>query len=202
MKKLLVGTTNANKKKEIEHILSNFKDLEILDLKSLKVTPPIIVENGKTFRQNAVKKAVTLSKFFDGPVIADDSGIAVDALGGKPGVRSARFARKNATDKENNIKLLKLLDKVPQEDRTAEFVCVLAVASDGRLLDTFEGKVKGHVINRAKGRSGFGYDPLFVPDGHKKTFAEMTPTYKNRISHRARALKEFRKNVRKYLKVS
>lgn len=202
MKKLLLATRNSNKKKEIKKLLSSFKDLEIMDMDDPGIRFPIIVENGKTFRQNAIKKAVITSKFFDGLVLSDDSGLKVNAIQGKPGVRSARFARKNATDKENNRKLMKLMQKKPGLDRSAEFVCTLALAEAGRLLETIEGKVKGKISEKAKGKNGFGYDPLFIPEGHQKTFAQMTGKYKNGISHRALALKEFKKVLRKYLEVS
>lgn len=199
MLNMLVATTNDRKKRELEALMKEFRGIRILDLNDLDVPPPVIVEDGKTFRQNAVKKAVTMSRFFDGLVLADDSGLEVDALDGKPGVRSARFARKNATDEENNRKLLKLLDAVPEKDRSARFVCHVVLARDGMLLDDFEGAVKGKIISSGKGENGFGYDPLFVPEGHEKTFAEMAASYKNRISHRALALKKVRESIRKYL---
>jgi len=195
MTRLLLATHNRNKRKEISTLLRNFKSVKVMTLDDLDVEPPIIVEDGKTFRQNAVKKAVTMSRFFDGMVLADDSGLAVDALHGKPGVRSARFARAKATDEENNTKLLKLLDKFQPKDRKAEFVCNIALAQKGHLLGNYEGVVRGSILEEARGDNGFGYDPLFVPDGHEKTFAEMAPSYKNRISHRALALKEFKKAI-------
>ena len=200
MLQILVATHNENKKKEIQTLLKGFKGINIMDLADLEVAPPIIVEDGKTFRQNAVKKAVTMSKFFDGLVLADDSGLEVEALDGKPGVRSARFARAKATDQENNDKLLKLLEGTPDNKRDSQFVCTLALAKQGDLLGTFEGIVKGMVIEKPKGKNGFGYDPLFVPKGNGKTFAEMTASDKNKISHRSNALKKFKKDVSKYLK--
>lgn len=202
MKRILVGTTNLNKKKEMKKLLSSIRGLEVMGLDDLEGTPPIIIENGKTFRQNAVKKAIILSKFFDGLVISDDSGLAVRSLDGKPGVRSARFSRKNATDIENNEKLLKLMGKVPSTDRSAKFICCIALAKNGSLLETSECAVKGSIIEKPRGNNGFGYDPLFVPDGHHKTFAEMTESYKNRISHRALALKKTKQKITKHLKAS
>ena len=169
-----------------------------MSLSDLGVAPPIIVEDGKTFRQNAVKKAVTMSRFFDGLVLADDSGLEVDALGGKPGVRSARFARKNATDAENNKKLRKLLSNVLEKSRGARFVCYIALAKDGILLESFEGTVNGMILVKPRGQSGFGYDPLFVPKGYEITFAEMPAAEKNKISHRATALKQLKKAIHKY----
>ena len=170
MTQILVATHNVNKKKEIQTLFKGFKGIKIVDLDDLDVLPPIIVEDGKTFRQNAVKKAVTMSKFFEGLVLADDSGLEVEVLDGKPGVRSARFARKNANDTENNAKLLKLLEGVPASKRKAQFVCTLALAKQGDLLGTFEGDVKGVILSKPKGKNGFGYDPLFVPKGEREYF--------------------------------
>ncbi len=196
---ILVATYNRNKRREIQELLKEFKKTKVMNLEDLPVKPPIIVEDGKTFRQNAVKKAVTMSRFFNGLVLADDSGLEVDALHGKPGIRSARFARAKATDRENNEKLMKLLDKIPKKNRKARFVCTIALAAGGILLHTFEGKVAGSVLTGPRGENGFGYDPVFVPDGYEKTFAEMTPSFKNKISHRALALRGLKAEIRKYL---
>jgi len=202
MTKILIATHNSKKRKELKALLKSFKGIKILNLDDLDVVPPIIVEDGKTFRQNAVKKALTISRFFDGLVLADDSGLQVDVLDGRPGVRSARFARKKATDTENNKKLCKLLDKVPEKNRNARFVCHIALASEGTLLGSFEGAIQGKIILKKRGNNGFGYDPLFVPKESKKTFAEMTAAYKNRISHRALALRKLKKAIQEYLKNS
>lgn len=195
---LLVATYNSKKRQELKELLRDFKEIKVMNLEDLRVAPPMIVEDGRTFRQNAVKKAVTISRFFDGLVLADDSGLEVDALHGKPGVRSARFARKNATDSENNTKLLNLLMKVTEKRRTAKFVCHLALAKGGRLLESFEGTVKGRVLFEPRGSNGFGYDPLFVPAKHEETFAEMPPASKNKISHRYAALKKLKKAIQEY----
>lgn len=200
MTKILVATHNAKKLQELKTLLKNFPKIKVMNLDDLNVAPPMIVEDGKTFRQNAVKKAVTISRFFEGMVLADDSGIEVDALGGRPGVRSARFARTKATDKENNSKLLKLLENTPEKNRKAKFVCHIALAKEGHLLTSVEGAAKGRIGFALKGGKGFGYDPLFIPSKHEKTFAEMTPTYKNRISHRGLALQKLKKAIEKYLK--
>ena len=199
MIEILVATYNGNKRREIRELLKEFKKAKVMTLEDLHVKPPIIVEDGKTFRQNAVKKAVTMSRFFNGLVLADDSGLEVDALNGKPGIRSARFARAKATDRENNEKLLKLLDKVPKKNRKARFVCTIALAAGGILLNTFEGKVYGDILTEPRGENGFGYDPVFVPEGYEKTFAEMTPSFKNKISHRAMALRGLKSEIRKHL---
>lgn len=197
---ILVATHNHKKRQEIKTLLKDCSDINVLDLDDLEITPPIIIEDGKTFRQNAVKKAVTMSRFFNGLTLADDSGLEVDALGGRPGVRSARFARSKATDIENNEKLLKLLKNVPDKDRKATFVCHIALAKEGILLGSFEGTVKGRVIFKPKGKKGFGYDPVFIPNGNKKTFAQMSTSCKNEISHRGLALEKLKKFIVKYLK--
>lgn len=199
MTRVLIATFNDKKRRELKTLLKEFEGIKIMNLSDLGVAPPIIVEDGKTFRQNAVKKAVTMSRFFDGLVLADDSGLEVEAIGGRPGVRSARFARKNATDAENNKKLRKLLSNVMENRRGARFVCYVALAQKGMLLESFEGTVSGKILVKPRGQSGFGYDPLFVPKGYEKTFAEMSATNKNKISHRAEALKKLKKSIQKYV---
>lgn len=200
MTRLLVASHNVKKRDEIKVLLKEFKDLKIIYFDDLDGPVPMIVEDGKTFRENAVKKAVIVSKFFDDLVLADDSGLEVDALFGKPGVRSARFARKNATDTENNEKLLNLLLKVNEESRAARFVCHVALAKGGKLLEDFGGEVKGTIGSAPRGRKGFGYDPLFIPEKNTKTFGEMPAASKNKISHRARALMKVKKVIGKYVK--
>ncbi len=202
MTKVLVATYNDRKRRELKALLKDFGGIKIMNFDGLNVAPPVIVEDGRTFRQNAVKKAVITSKFFDGLVLADDSGLEVEALEGKPGVRSARFARAKATDAENNTKLLRLLDLIPEKNRKARFVCHIALARKGELLGSFEGVARGKVISKLRGKNGFGYDPLFVPVGHEKTFAEMAASYKNRISHRGLALKKLKRSIGKYIEAS
>jgi XTP/dITP diphosphohydrolase len=199
MTNILVATHNHRKRKELGTLLKGFRGIKVMDLDDLDVAPPNVVEDGKTFRQNAVKKAVTVSKFFKGLVLADDSGLEVEALDGKPGVRSARFARAKATDTENNKKLLKLLEDVPSKKRKARFVCHIALARNGSLLANFEGIAKGRILPEPKGDNGFGYDPVFVPENHERTYAQMTASYKNKISHRGLALKDFKKSLSKYI---
>jgi XTP/dITP diphosphohydrolase len=200
MTEILVATHNHKKRRELKALLKEFKRIKVLDLDDLEIAPPNVVEDGKTFRQNAVKKAVTVSKFFkEGLVLADDSGLEVEALDGKPGVRSSRFARARATDEENNEKLVKLLEDVPSAKRNAKFVCNIALAKNGALLGNFEGIVKGKILKKSRGSNGFGYDPLFLPESYKKTYAEMSPSFKNKISHRGTALKKLKKSIRKYL---
>ena len=158
-----------------------------MELKSLAEYPayPGVEENGATFAENASIKALDACKYCDVPAFADDSGLEVTALGGRPGIHSSRYA---ASDPERIAKLLGELKGVA--DRSARFVCVIAIAVNGEVIETFEGEVKGRIIDAPRGTNGFGYDPIFVPDGMDKTFAEMTDEEKNRISHRADACRK------------
>lgn len=198
--KLLLATHNEKKRTELKSLLGSSRSIKVMILDDLGTDLPVVVEDGKTFRQNAVKKALTLSRFFDGLVLADDSGLEIEALDGKPGVRSARFARAKASDEENNEKVLKLLSSIPEKNRSARFVCHLALAAKGHLLESFEGFVKGTILDEPRGNNGFGYDPLFLPKGKELTFAEMGAEEKNKISHRALALKKMKIAIKKYLK--
>lgn len=197
-KKVIIATRNKNKVKEIKGILKGV-NAEILSLDDIKRKIPAVKEDRNTFEGNAIKKAVTISRFTDCLVIADDSGLEVCALSGKPGVRSARFAGAEADDKKNNLKLLKLLKDIPLKKRTARFVCVAAVACNGKLVKTVQGECGGTIGMEPKGVSGFGYDPLFIPNGHKKTFAEISRSFKNKISHRCRAFRQVKAIIAEYL---
>lgn len=187
MKTLYVATKNAHKLTEIGAILEGF-DVRSAYEGGLELE---VEETGETFEENAALKAVTLSSHLEGLVIADDSGIVVDALDGAPGVYSARYAGAKATDAENNALLLKNMSGV--ENRSARFLCVIALARGGRLIATFSGKCEGSIASEPKGAGGFGYDPLLVlEDG--RSVAELSPEEKNLISHRKKALtrlKEF-----------
>ena len=198
MKTVLVGTRNDNKKKELKKMLKGLK-VRVLTLSDLDVDIPPVVEDGKTFRQNAIKKALMFSRYVKGLVLADDSGLMVDALEGKPGVHSARFARTKADDAENNAKLLRFMENVPAQKRRATFVCAAALAENGLLIGTTEGQCVGSIGFDLRGENGFGYDPLFTPNGYKLTFAELKPDFKNRISHRGKALRKAREIIREYL---
>jgi len=198
MKKVVIATKNKNKKKEIKRLLAGMK-VRVLGLSDLEIHLPHVIENGKTFRQNAIKKALTYSRYIEGIILADDSGLSVEALGGKPGVRSSRFAHTKATDTENNAKLLKLMQKVPFKKRKATFVCVVAIAQDGNLKGVARGACGGTIGYKPKGKNGFGYDPLFTSKGHMRTFAQIKTLSKNKISHRAKALRQAKTIVRKYL---
>jgi XTP/dITP diphosphohydrolase len=184
-KTLLVSTRNAHKVAEIREILGSA--FEVLDLSTIAVVGEV-EETGLTFEENATLKALAVSGHFDGWVIADDSGLEVDALRGAPGVWSARFSGDGATDASNRALLLEKLEGVRGKDRSARFRCVIVLARAGRKFAAFSGSVEGVIINQEKGSGGFGYDPLFVPEGHCETFAQLGSEVKNALSHRARAL--------------
>jgi XTP/dITP diphosphohydrolase len=185
---LLLATRNTHKTREIQQILG--PDFAVSDL-CVHPEIPEIHENGKSFQENATLKAVAASRHFPGLVIADDSGLEVDALGGAPGIFSARYAGREASDKQNIDKLLEELGRIEARgvNRSARFRCVIALARNGELLSTSEGIVDGTIVERARGLHGFGYDPIFVPKGFEETFAELPEEVKNRISHRAEAVR-------------
>jgi len=185
---LIVATRNAHKTREIQRILE--PAFTVSDL-SAHPQIPDIRETGISFAENAILKAVGASGHLPGLILADDSGLEVDALGGAPGIFSARYAGENATDKQNIDRLLGELarTRVDEIERSARFCCVIALARQGELLGTFEGIVEGTIIERARGLHGFGYDPIFVPRGFEKTFAELPAEVKNAVSHRAKAIR-------------
>jgi XTP/dITP diphosphohydrolase len=183
---LLLATRNAHKTREIIELLDG--RFEIVDLNSQpQITPP--EETGHTFAENAVLKAIGVSQIYAHLVLADDSGLEVDALGGGPGVYSARYAGEKATDEQNVTKLLRELESV--SDRSARFRCVLALARGGKLLGRFEGVAEGAIVGSPRGSARFGYDPIFAPNGFEQTFAELPSEMKNQMSHRAKAIGAF-----------
>jgi XTP/dITP diphosphohydrolase len=186
---LVLATRNAGKVKEIRELLQDLP-VRLLTLSDFPDLPEI-PEDGTTFHENARHKAETVFRRTGFPSLADDSGLEVDPLGGDPGIRSARFAGEGATDEENNQRVLSLLNGVPSEKRTARFRCVLALAAGGP-IETFEGIVEGRLTTAPRGESGFGYDPLFIPEGYDRTFGELGPEIKNRLSHRASALRRIK----------
>jgi XTP/dITP diphosphohydrolase len=189
---LILATRNAHKTLEIQEILGNRFVVE--DLRAHPDIPEII-EDGATFAENAKIKALAVSRMCPGLVLADDSGLEVDAMAGAPGVRSARYAGEKATDQQNIEQLLQELGKrAPAETgpRTARFRCVMALARDGNFIRTVEGAVEGEIVQAPRGAGGFGYDPIFQPRGYEKTFGELPAETKNQISHRARAVQELR----------
>lgn len=186
--KLVIATRNPHKIREIRAILQ-IPGLELLSAGDFPGVPEI-PEDGETFQENAVKKAMALAMATKQWAMADDSGLEVDALDGEPGVHSARFAGEPVNYEANNRKLLALLGD--RADRRARFRCVLALSSPGGRVQIVEGLCEGTITREPRGAHGFGYDPVFVPEGHTQTFAEMEPEEKNRLSHRARALAQAR----------
>ena len=183
MIQVLLATRNRRKTREFAELLG--RDFAVRDL-TPKSDLPAIVESGATFEENAALKAVTISKIFPREiVVADDSGLEVEALGGAPGIFSARYAGEKAGDRRNVEKLLRELQDT--RDRSARFNCVIALAKNGHLMITVAGEVAGTITESARGENGFGYDPIFVPNGFSETFAELTSETKNKISHRAHA---------------
>lgn len=215
MRTAILASQNKNKIREISAILEKY-GLRVISRDDAGLPADDIEETGTTFEENSEIKARAIydmirsddsfSGYLDSPVIADDSGLMVDALGGAPGVYSARYAGEGCTYDDNNTKLLRELDGIPADRRSAQFVTVIsliypdaenvpaeAVMKDGAYVLTARGECPGHITEERRGDKGFGFDPLFMPDGYDVTFAEMEPDRKNSVSHRARALQELEK---------
>jgi XTP/dITP diphosphohydrolase len=190
MRSLIIATRNRHKTAEIAAILG--PDWIVEDLANRPELPEP-EENGSTFEENAAIKALAAAHALDGLILADDSGLEVDLLNGAPGIRSARYAGEKATDKQNRDKLLAelaALDHLAESPMSARFRCAMVIAREGRVLATFSGAVEGRIVMVEAGTGGFGYDPLFIPDGYDETFAELDAETKNRLSHRARAMEQ------------
>ena len=192
IKKIVAASSNSHKIKEIQAIMSKF-GMEVISRDEAGVPPFEIEEDGETFEENSYKKANEIMKATGEITVADDSGLMVDYLGGAPGVYSARFAGDHGDDGKNNEKLLKLLEGLPEEERKAKFVSVITLIFPGGEALVARGECAGRIIEAPTGENGFGYDPLFVPDGYDKTFAQLGPEEKNMISHRAKALEKLEK---------
>ena len=189
METIVAASRNKHKIDEMQAILKKF-GMEIISRDDAGVPKIEIEEDGETFEENSYKKAYEIMKLCGKTTISDDSGLMVDYLGGAPGVFSARFAGEDGNDAKNNEKLLTLLADLPYKERRAKFVSVITmVFPDGESI-TARGECPGHIIDTPVGENGFGYDPLFVPDGFQRTFAQLSPEEKNEISHRANALVE------------
>lgn len=198
MKKLIVASNNLKKIKEIKDILSKYP-IEVISLKEAGINVDV-EENGDTFIENAFIKANEIYKMVDNAmVLADDSGLTVDCLGGAPGVYSARFAGEHGNDKKNNEKLLSLLEGKVLEERTGKFVCAIVLIIDLNNVIKVEGEIEGVILEEEKGKNGFGYDPLFYVSEYKTTFAEMDSKLKNSISHRAKALKKVEGRIKEIM---
>src|ERR1051325_125446 len=195
MIELIVATCNTHKTREIQHILG--PEFRVRDLLAHPEVSQI-GESDTSFEENAKLKALGASRKVPGWVIADDSGLEIDALGGAPGVYSARYAGANATDRDKIDKLLRELARVGAtlDARRARFRCVVALARNGSLLGTSEGIVEGTIANEVRGNSGFGYDPIFIPERFEQTFGELPKEVKNAISHRAQAIRPLAARLR------
>jgi XTP/dITP diphosphohydrolase len=200
MRKLIVASNNADKIKEIKEILKNIP-VEILSMKEAGIDIDI-EETGSTFLENAYLKAKGISETAKGAmVLADDSGLAVESLGGAPGIYSARFAGEHGNSKKNNEKLLRVLEGKKALERRASFICAMVlIAEDGKAFDV-EGRIDGIIAEEEKGSNGFGYDPVFYLEEYGLTFAEMDSETKNKISHRAKALEKLQLEMQKLVGV-
>lgn len=182
---LIFATNNKHKLEEIEKLLTNV--CKIKSLKDLNITEDI-PETHETLEENAIEKASYIYNKFGLNCFADDTGLEIEALDGRPGVYSARYAGEGCSFDDNVNKILLELKEIT--NRNARFRTIIALLSDGKIL-TFEGEIKGKIISEKQGREGFGYDPVFVPEGYTQTFAEMDLTLKNKISHRSRVIEKF-----------
>lgn len=203
MKRLILASNNKKKIKEMKDILREL-DIEVKSLEDENINIDV-VEDGKTFEENAKKKAKEIYEFLlkrgdeNFIVLADDSGLAVDYLGGEPGIYSARYSGEHGNDKKNNEKLLNNLKGVSIENRGAKFICQLAMFTDKGEYFSVLGDVRGYIIEELQGEGGFGYDPLFFYEPLSKTFGELSPEEKNKISHRGSALKELKRILYKLI---
>ncbi len=186
---LFLATRNTHKTSEIQTILGT--SVAVVDATSFPELPEI-EETGTTFEANARLKAEGISQHVPGWVLADDSGLEVDALAGEPGIYSARYGGPGCTDLQNTERVLQKMSDIPANQRTARFRCVLAIARDGKTEATFDGTIEGRLTSEINGAGGFGYDPIFIPEGYEKSFGELPSALKNSMSHRARALELFR----------
>ncbi len=192
---ILIASSNQHKIGEIKSMLQNIPKLKIYSLRDFSISIDVL-EDGATLEENAFKKAKASFDVLKLPSISDDTGLFVDALRGEPGIFSARYAGENATYEDNCRKLLKNLEDIPATLRNANFESVICLYVSETVQHYFKGICKGRIISHQLGKNGFGYDPIFMPNGHEKTFAEMNDKEKNDISHRGKALKELEKFIR------
>lgn len=203
MKKLILASNNFKKISELKSLLNEL-DIEIKSLKEVNIDVDV-VEDGKTFEENAKKKAKEIYELLklrgekDFLVLSDDSGLEVDYLNGEPGIYSARYAGEHGNDEKNNNKLLKELKDVLKINRNAKFICQIALFDEDGKYYTIRGEAEGIILNEIHGEGGFGYDPLFFYPPLNKTFAELTSDEKNQISHRGVALKELKNTLKKFI---
>lgn len=193
MNNLVVATRNKKKLREIQEIISD-SNINVMSIDDFPDAPDIL-EDGKTFEENARKKAVEIAKFTNCLTLADDSGLEIDYLKGQPGVYSSRFAGEKATDSDRNMKVLNLMKNASPDDRKARFRCAIAIARPDGYNEVVTGVCEGQIALEPKGNQGFGYDPIFIVPEYGKTFAELGLEKKNQISHRALALKKAREVI-------
>ncbi len=195
---LVLATRNKDKVKEIKEVLSvlNLEIRSLLDYSDI----PDVIEDGLTFEENALKKARAVFEHTNLPTLSDDSGLEVSVLGMKPGVYSARYAGVPTNYENNNAKLLDDMKNVPVNNRQAQFRSIMVFMSKD-IEEIAEGVCKGEIVCEPKGRGGFGYDPLFIPEGYNQTFAEISPATKNVVSHRGRALSVIKKSIEEYFQI-
>lgn len=198
MRKIILSSGNEHKIKEIKDILKKLP-IEVISKNDIGLKEFDVVEDGKTLEENSMKKAKELRKLVDGIIIADDTGLFVDALDGEPGVYSARYAGENCSYENNNKLLLRNLHNISMEKRTAYFKTVISVVLENGETLIAEGTCNGKIAFEPRGKNGFGYDPLFIVDGIGKTFSEMSDNEKNKISHRANALLNLREKLEEVL---
>lgn len=195
-RKLILSTGNQNKIDEICYILKDLP-IEVLSKKDIGLGELNIIEDGDTLEENSMKKARALAEKTNYMVMADDSGLFVDILNGEPGVYSSRYGGEEGNDEKNNKKLLQELKGIPMKDRRAKFKSVIVLITEDKKVLTVEGECKGTIGSGLIGNNGFGYDPLFTPEGHTRTFGELEEDVKNKISHRAKALEKLETKIKK-----
>jgi len=196
VRELVIATTNKGKLREIKELLKEFS-LKITSLADYPDAPEVI-EDGKTFRANALKKAMVIAEHTKKLTLGEDSGLEVKALGNAPGIYSARFSGPTATDKKNNLKLLRSLREIPFDQRQARYRCYAALVKGTEIVGEVDGRCGGIIAARVKGQNGFGYDPCFFLPRYNKTFGELDPEVKAKISHRARAFKKIKIILQRY----
>lgn len=197
---LVVSTSNQHKVEEITNILKELS-IEVVSKKDVGLGNLDVIEDGETLEENSLKKAEALAEKVEYMVLADDSGLFVDILNGEPGVYSSRYAGEEGNDSKNNAKLLEKLKDVPLNNRGAKFKTIIALITENKEKIVVAGECKGKIGFEPKGKNGFGYDPLFTPEGYDKTFGELGEEVKNKISHRARALENLKEALNKKLEV-
>ena len=199
-RKLVLSTGNQHKVEEIKNILEDLS-IEVVSKKDVGLGNLDVIEDGDTLEGNSLKKAKALAEKLDYMVLADDSGLFVDILNGEPGVYSSRYAGEEGNDAKNNNKLLNELKDIPLSKRVAKFKTVIALITENKEAIVVYGECIGKIGFELKGKNGFGYDPLFIPEGYNKTFAELGEEVKNKISHRAKALENLKKALKNILEV-